>query len=497
MQATRPVLLVLFILTATFIKSVEHTEDDPDIIETRSFESYKIARPEEIQQSCSVETLNAYSLWGDSRSLGDANPICPNVQQNCCGPKDQRRIKYIWESDRKRQENHHRFVLKVYRYILGFGKKYEAIAKKVIEAWDNQKMRGEDKGGRNQGIGGNRNNGASAELNTNRFTVTPSKFCNKHARRVVKTGFTDRKRVEAFYADLTLKVEFLENSRRGFYCSLCAGEAKDFIKTYNRAFNFFWDDRIEYDETFCNMIHEWTFRTIYTSWKSFRPYVSSIMKMLLCVNPLNPDGNNIKGGNKPARQNIGNNADETVPMQFNAQYVQFDLNLSNPLDPLSDKMKKIFNHPMVPHHPFKMETCNGAVPGDFFFFSRCEPFCQEWNIAKPVSLFDGNVKKIKLVYDYLLQYEFALSNDEQNLFRDKMNDLRKIIKDSYEERNYKPFYTSIATDIKLDKYKSDFLGWFPGLHPMQITQGSPLEFEYTSAGILKAIVFALLAIFAF
>lgn len=500
MQTTRYIVLVLFILTAPIYKTKENTEDDPDIIETRSFESYRIARPPEIQKACMVEELNAYSLWGDSQSLSDPNPICPNIQQNCCGPKDQRRINYIWETDRKRQENHHRFVMKVYRYILGFGMKYQAIAKKIVEAWEIQKLKnnGDGNGAKNQNAGGARKGGADEDLSTNRFTVTPSKFCYKHAMHVIESGFTDRKRAEAFYADLTLKVEFLENSRRGFYCSLCAGEAKTHFGTYWKLLNVMYKDRVFYDETFCELIHEWTFRTIYTTWKSFRPYVSAIMKMLICVNPPDEGGNNRQGkANKPGRPNIGNMIADNVQMQFNAQFVQFDLKLKNPLDNLSDKMKKIFNHPMVPNHPFKLELCNGAVPGDFFFFTRCEAFCQKWNIAKPVSLFDGNVKKVKRVFDFLLQYEFALSNNEQNLFRDKMNDLRKMIADSYEERNYKPFYTSIATDIKIDEYHSDFLGWWAGLHPMQLTEGSPLYFEYTSAGIMKALAFALIAIFVF
>jgi hypothetical protein len=498
MQANRFIVLVLFVLIAPLYKNTENTEDDPDIIETRSFESYKIARPPEIQKACLTEELNAYSLWGDSQSLGDPNPICPNIQQNCCGPKDQRRINYIWTTDRKRQENHHRFVLKVYRYILGFGMKYFGVAKEVMKAWEIQKMRHGDKAGENQNAG--QRAGKDEELANKNFVVTPSKFCYKHAKHVVESGFTDRKRAEAFYADLTLKVEFLENSRRGFYCSLCAGEAKEHFGTHWKLFDWMYKDRIFYDETFCQLIHEWTFRTIYTSWKSFRPYVSSIMKMLLCVNPINESGNQRNrqpNANKPARPNVGNVIGENIQLQFSAQFVQFDLKLSNPLENLSDYMKKIFNHPMVPHHPFKLEFCNGAVPGDFFFFTRCETFCQKWNIAKPVSLFDGSVKKIKQVYDFLLQYEFALSNNEQNLFRDKMNDLRKIIADSYEERNYKPFYTSIATDIKFDKYHSDFLGWWAGLHPMQLTEGSPLYFEYTYAGIVKVLTLALLAIFAF
>jgi hypothetical protein len=496
-QTTQYIVLVLFFLTAPLYNSKENTEDDPDIIETRSFESYRIARPPEIQKACLVEELNAYSLWGDSTSLGDPNPICPNIQQNCCGPKDQRRINYIWQTDRKRQENHHRFILKVHRYILGFGMKYYGVAKKIMEAWQIQKMRfGDGKGGNQNGGQGNQSKNEDVE--TNNFVITPSKFCFKHAKHVVESGFTDRKRAEAFYADLTLKVEFLENSRRGFYCSLCAGEAKTHFGTHWKMFDWLYKDRLFYDETFCQMIHEWTFRTIYTSWKSFRPYVSSIMKMLICVNPPGESSNKKgQGAAKPGRPNIGNMIGEKVKMQFSAQFVNFDLKLRNPLDGLSDDMKKIFNHPMMPHHPFKLEFCNGAVPGDFFFFTRCEVFCQKWNIAKPVSLFDGSVKKTKFVFDYLLQYEFALSNNEQNLFRDKMNDLRKIIADSYEERNYKPFYTSIATDIKIDKYHSDFLGWWEGLHPMKLTEGSPLYFEYTNAGILKALALALFAVFLF
>ncbi len=46
---------------------------------------------------------------------------------------DIERIKKFWRRDRKRQEYHHKLVLKINKWILGFGKEVFKIAGKVIK----------------------------------------------------------------------------------------------------------------------------------------------------------------------------------------------------------------------------------------------------------------------------------------------------------------------------------------------------------------------------
>ena len=488
MSAHATLLHILLILTPFLFTAKENLEDDPTIIEAHGLEFYRSKRPPEIQKNCLTQELNAYSLWGDAQSLGDPNPLCPSVQMNCCGAKDQRRIQYMWGHDRKTQEKHHAAVLKINRYVLGFTDEYENIAKNILEAWELVKLQGKN----NKGGTAKNNPGSNfAEQKGLPYSLQVTKFCAKNAQKVISSGFTDRRKVEAFYHDLTTKVEFLENTRRGFYCSLCAGEAKKHFGTHWRMFDWAYSDRIYYDKKFCELIHEWSFRTIYTLWKSYRPFVSAIMKMMLCVNPPGqargkPNAQRNNGNAAPARPQLNIGVDANVSFSFNAN-LGLDLSLPNPLENATDDVKKLFNSPLIGNHRFKLEFCDGAVPGDFFFFTRCELFCQKWNIAKPVGLFDGNIKKSKQVYDFLVQYEFALERRDQNHFRDKMNDLKKQIVDNYEERTFKAFYSSIATNIKLDKYKSDFLAWWKGLHPMELVDGSPLDFEYKGAAIVKAV----------
>ena len=489
-------LALLILTTSLFGAKKDPLEDDPTIIETHGLDFYKQKRPPEIQQQCLTQELNAYSLWGDSPSLGDPNPLCPAIQGNCCGPLDQRRIKYIWERDRKFQEKHHKTVLKINRYILGFTREYSDIAKEILEAWDLVKMQG--KQANNPRGAANNNNNDYASQKGLPYSLQPSKFCAKHAKRVLESGLIDRRKVEAFYHDLTSKVEFMENTRRGFYCSLCAAEAQEHFGTHWKIFDWIYADRIYYDKSFCELIHEWSFRTIYTMWKSYRPFVSSIMKMLICVLPKG-QANNRAGNqrnNAPGRPQLNVNVDIKIDLNFNAN-LGLDPNLLNPLANVTKEVRKLFDEPIISNHRFKMELCDGAVPGDFFFFTRCELFCQKWNIAKPVSLFDGSIKKSKRVFDYLVQYEFAFMDRTQNHFRDKIADLKKMIHDNYEERAFKPFYTSIAIHIKLDKYKSDFLAWWRGLHPMELAEGSPLEFEYKWAGLARALLCLLTLFFAF
>jgi len=69
--------------------------------------------------------MQAYGLNGFSESLGSTNTVCPNVQQNCCGEKDQDLILAYFSRDRKHIENYYRSVLLPFKYILGFGRQYE------------------------------------------------------------------------------------------------------------------------------------------------------------------------------------------------------------------------------------------------------------------------------------------------------------------------------------------------------------------------------------
>lgn len=82
--------------------------------------------------------------------------------------------------------------------------------------------------------------------------------------------------VHALYHNLAVKIEYLENTRRGFYCILCDAENRDNI-SYNKYIDWLYDSRIYYDWEFCVDIHRNIFSTTFNIWRTLDPWVADIM----------------------------------------------------------------------------------------------------------------------------------------------------------------------------------------------------------------------------
>lgn len=92
-------LVILSLLQSELVS--DKTEDDPNKIESLSYDHYKAKG--EIAKKCQLDEMMAYTLRGDAESIGDSNELCPSIEGGqCCGSRDQHRIKQIWAKDRKR-----------------------------------------------------------------------------------------------------------------------------------------------------------------------------------------------------------------------------------------------------------------------------------------------------------------------------------------------------------------------------------------------------------
>lgn len=83
-------VVILSLVQKQFLS--DNTEDDPEKIESLSYEHYKAKG--EIAKECELDEMMAYTLRGDAESIGDTNELCPSIEGGqCCGKRDQNRIK--------------------------------------------------------------------------------------------------------------------------------------------------------------------------------------------------------------------------------------------------------------------------------------------------------------------------------------------------------------------------------------------------------------------
>ncbi len=110
-------------------------DNDPNKIESLDYDYYEQIRQEEVKK-CNHEKTSAYHIFADAKTLSEPNEICPHIQENCCGVDDQARIYKLWWRDRKRQENHHRAALLIFKWIFGFAKEFRRFASAIFKDWE-------------------------------------------------------------------------------------------------------------------------------------------------------------------------------------------------------------------------------------------------------------------------------------------------------------------------------------------------------------------------
>lgn len=455
--------LKTFIIIYLITLSLTLEEDNPNKINSHDYEYYLRSDREEVIKNCEFDEMKAYALTGDSASLSSPNPICPNITDNCCGAYDQEKILKFWHRDRKRQEYHHKFVLKTYKWILGYGKEFYKIAGKVIEDYERR-----SRGDKNQiPLIGEVSNSEENE-DKHEGGIKATKWCYDAAQKVVHYDYSGREKAEAIYFDLNTKHEFMENSRKGFYCVLCSVKGQEAIKTY-KMFKFACNNTIYYNQQFCEVMTNWTFRSSYEMYKSFNHYLKNLLRTLTCVNVKKQEEDGKEGN--------------------------FDYK-NNKASEMSPELKKFIDNPLNLKSD-GMETCELAFQSNSFFkFMNCRTYCNQFNIAKSVPILDGDVPSLNFLYKYLRQFNVVFSTRKKNLFRSDVVLLEKDISQLYEGRDFGTyFYKTLSKEIDLGTYETDFWAYDDAINPMEMGDQTTLTFEYEMQDIMKAWILVILGVF--
>ena len=436
MKTNSSFLIMLFLLIIAPITApyTELEDDDPYNINPHDYEYYKKNAPADVRDNCKFEVMNAYSLFGDAKSLSQKHEYCSNLKRNCCGALDQERIPKLWKYDEKRIRSHTVAYLKMMRYMLGFGKQYYKIAKELIKAYE-----------ANQYGAGGANNQSTINLNDNEpLTINHTEKCYRRAKDLLKINYDATPKAEALYHMLNVRAEYMMNVRKNFYCMLCSPEYQQSMYTTNFMFRKVFSKRIYYSDKFCENMVRFTFPTAYQLYDSYNRYLRKLMKMSKCID---------------------------IP--------------NNRYDKDNSAFKKVMDDPLNIEsiaQQSKHEICNWNT-GQAFTFSWCEWYCQSFNVAMPSRSFDGDLKRTFVVYDFLTQLQPMLEYPNANEFNDDLVLLKRDIDDNLKQQdNF--FFKSVNKLIDFTTYKSDFTS-FTESDPMIVGDFNGLGFLYKNTMILQ------------
>ena len=102
--------------------------------------------------------------------------------------------------------------------------------------------------------------------------VSATPFCYIHARDTLKLDWGEREKSEAMYDSLTRKVEFLDNTRKSFYCMMCSVRGQKAIHASHELYAWAYRRTIFYDKEFCHMLVDHTHMESYHKYKGLNKY---------------------------------------------------------------------------------------------------------------------------------------------------------------------------------------------------------------------------------
>lgn len=456
-----PLLIALYLVTVATTISIE--ADDPNRIESHSYEYYQITRSKEVADACETDEMIAYGLSGDAISLSERNEICPHIAQNCCGKKDQARIWEYWHRDRKRQEYYHVPTLLLFKYLLGYGKEWLRISRAIMDDYED-KANGVKNNATAQTTNENDKNNKDNYI-TRGLTVNANKYCYEAAKFVGRLDFGTKEKAEFYYDSISRRTEFLENARKSFYCMFCSVEGQKAVRTWHLIKSI---SNIEYDISFCGSIVRNTFQINYELYNTYNLYVTNLLKMSMCVT-VNDQGSN---GTAQAGSN-------------NANYKS-----NSPPTALSKEEKAMIGNPLKNDDTWDMGACRHGFAALNYW--ACVPYCNDFNIAKPSPGLDGDMRALHRVQQKLEKYEKVFISARHNFFKDDLSKMKQTIENHMMKADrMNMFYKTIVQNIDVSRYGVYFLWVYNPVDPMRLARNTPLPINYKSESILRALVIML------
>lgn len=420
-------------------------------IEPMDLKDIEARRPEDVRKRCRFDVLNAYSLYSDTPSLSFKNPICPRLAQNCCGPRDIKKIPELWKYDQKRMQAHNTVYLKTLRYLVGFGKEYYRIAMKMRKQYERKKT-GLKLGRVKKEDEKKDDEGALFEDITEK--------CYKASLMVTTLNYDKRPKAAKFYDGLNDRARFLQTVRHKFYCMLCAPTplkngkvSQDNETIVKKRGNPFGESIVRLPKSTCYHIANNTVEMGYELFHNYGVFLENTMKMAKCIK---------------------------------VQANKFDIKSSRFNEFADDPLGLVH----VDSYKTRVRNCKNSL-NEKYKTGECRKYCKKFNLAKPTPLFDGDMPRIVEIYEYLKQLEPFMKNPSINLFGDDLAKLKTHII-NFEKKREENFYKSINPTLDIAKFKTIIMSGDESealyTNPLVVGEKTTLHFSYKFQGIMSAFV---------
>lgn len=353
------------------------------------------------QSPCNQEMMLAYGLEGHGKSEGNVHPYCPAVKDNCCTAEDAEISMRYWLTEGSRKvEGYYESYLYALKYLLGFAEEVNKLSEELDKP---------DK---------------------------PSE-CREAAQDFKKMNWNPQLVKEIFKA-FVQSLEAMGDVRKGFYCVLCDVNTQNRLRDYWSISNIFYQDRIYFNQDFCQELVDYTIRASYYQAFYLKRYLNNTITMMSCKNGIKE---------KP---------------EYEVSYWT----------------RK------------QVELCYQFKNKQLFFF--CENYCENFHLTRGSDVLDGNVKQ-------LISFVTYFKENRDNSFFDSDNNFLLgslgYVEDFILENNDRPgeelvFYRATTSNVQLDKFKTDVL-YTGGFNPFDSTEGSIYPLMLAGVGVRGFLISAL------
>lgn len=468
------VLLLSIVAGAVQEDKVVSYSTEYNYIQPMSDPDINAFRPKEVRQRCRLNILNAYSLRSDAPSLSYKNPICPHMNgNNCCGPHDIRKIPQLWKANQKVMQIHNMTYLKMMRYLIGFSKFYARLAKQVMNQIDGHKL------------GAKLGRVESKEAKTEAIPLVADqkkrKECSAAAAEMLNIDYKNKVKAQIFYDNLNSRARFLQTLRQKFYCTLCAARPKRFgthFKRYNE-FMVRSTNRIKMPKNTCLKIVNHTSGVAIDVFNNYGSFLSYFMRMSRCIEI--PD-NKFEVFKQNKRFWHDDEFKEFAKDPFGLLKVKHRFNIFRRKD-IPVNVKDCVNS-------LKKETDGG----------NCMKYCHQFSMVRPTPLFDGELDRVKEIYEYMRQFEHLLKDKNRNIFGDDIIVLKTEIERLYASHET-IFFPVVNKRVNVREIRTRFVHSHTNDHhfndPLVCGKDTTLTFKYKGVQLVSLVATALLAIKAF
>jgi len=253
------------------------------------------------------------------------------------------------------------------------------------------------------------------KVSQKKFLLQMTPRCIKGAEKMVKLFGSRTSQTHHLYHQIFEKVIFLKSAQNGRYCFLCNEAAKEFVDSPTEKEQ----GKVKFSKDFCTQIVKKVLPVTVRFKEVYNPFLKALFDLLSCVVPLDYNKVSSSKNKDDKKYSKEESIDRIASDSPNIDFTKED----------SEILEELMLNPLGMHNRSFNECLSSSKDG-VYDSDNCREFCEEFNFASKLSLYDGSILSQSLVYKTLTKFEFALKNPKKNIFNDNIDELKAFIKES-------------------------------------------------------------------